>query len=130
MRTIVSLFLLLGCAVPTVAQQGGSVTFENHCSLCHGGDGSGGRAPSLLGFVRCHMALWHLNLGQQWQASSITYILGGRQCTALAGPTGIFTFSLNSAKFSKRPQQARYRRRLSDKVSIEPTMQLRSGGTS
>ena len=44
-------------------------------------------------------ALWHLNLGQEWQASPMTYMVGGRQFIALAGPAGIFTFSLNSDKF-------------------------------
>jgi alcohol dehydrogenase (cytochrome c) len=49
-------FFVLIFLVPALAQQGGGpVTFENRCSLCHGSDGSGGgRAPSLLGFVRYH----------------------------------------------------------------------------
>lgn len=55
MRRIVPFSLLLVCTVSAVAQQSGSATFENRCSLCHGGDGSGGeRAPSLLGFIRYH----------------------------------------------------------------------------
>ena len=54
MRKLLSLSLLLGCALPAFSQDAGSTTFENRCSLCHGGDGSGGRAPSLLGFVRYH----------------------------------------------------------------------------
>jgi alcohol dehydrogenase (cytochrome c) len=55
MRKILPFSLLLVCAVSAMAQQSGSTTFENRCSLCHGGDGSGGgRAPSLLGFVRYH----------------------------------------------------------------------------
>jgi alcohol dehydrogenase (cytochrome c) len=54
MRWILMPSLLLVCAVPAIAQQTASATFENHCSACHGGDGSGGRAPSLLGFVRYH----------------------------------------------------------------------------
>src|ERR1700735_4155758 len=55
MCRIVPFSLLLVCTVSAVAQQSGSATFENRCSLCHGGDGSGGeRAPSLLGFIRYH----------------------------------------------------------------------------
>jgi alcohol dehydrogenase (cytochrome c) len=38
--------------------------------------------------------LWHLGLGQDWQASPMTYMVGGRQYIALAGPAGIFAFSL------------------------------------
>jgi alcohol dehydrogenase (cytochrome c) len=45
-------------ALAASAQQSdvsGSMTFENHCSTCHGGDGSGGdRAPSLTGWIRYH----------------------------------------------------------------------------
>jgi alcohol dehydrogenase (cytochrome c) len=54
--TLVLCFLL--CSVTALAQKpaaSGAETFENRCSLCHGGDGTGGgRAPSLLGFVRYH----------------------------------------------------------------------------
>src|ERR1700748_341030 len=54
MRRTVMPTLLLVCAFPAIAQQTRTTTFDNHCSACHGGDGSGGRAPSLLGFVRYH----------------------------------------------------------------------------
>lgn len=54
MRRVLPFYLLLGCAISAIGQQAGSVSFESRCSLCHGGDGSGGRAPSLLGFVRYH----------------------------------------------------------------------------
>ena len=43
-------------------------------------------------------ALWHLSLGQEWQASPMTYMVGGRQFIAVAGPAGIFAFSLNTDK--------------------------------
>lgn len=39
---------------------------------------------------------WHINLGQNWQASPMTYMVGGGQYVALAGPGGIFAFSLPS----------------------------------
>lgn len=58
MRLLVCSLVLFLCSVVSNAQQSvsaGAVTFENRCSICHGGDGSGGgRAPSLLGFVRYH----------------------------------------------------------------------------
>jgi alcohol dehydrogenase (cytochrome c) len=58
MRLSIGWLFLFLCAVMCNAQQSGSAgsaIFENRCSICHGGDGSGGgRAPSLLGFVRYH----------------------------------------------------------------------------
>ena len=58
MRYSVFLLLVLSFAAMGLAQnsaQAGAALFENRCSLCHGGDGAGGgRAPSLLGFVRYH----------------------------------------------------------------------------
>src|ERR1700733_14180306 len=43
----------LAATVPLTAS--GDDTFENRCSVCHGADASGGgRAPSILGFVRYH----------------------------------------------------------------------------
>lgn len=58
MRLLVCSLVLFVCVSLCNAQQSGSagsVLFENRCSICHGGDGSsGGRAPSLLGFVRYH----------------------------------------------------------------------------
>jgi alcohol dehydrogenase (cytochrome c) len=42
--------------------------------------------------------LWHLNLGQEWQASPMTYMVGGKQYVSQAGPAGIFTFALTSNK--------------------------------
>jgi alcohol dehydrogenase (cytochrome c) len=57
MRFVAGLLLLLS-AFSCVAQSpapAAEAMFESHCSICHGGDGSGGgRAPSLLGFVRYH----------------------------------------------------------------------------
>jgi len=38
--------------------------------------------------------LWHLDLGQIWQASPMTYMVGGKQYFAISGPAGIFAFSL------------------------------------
>src|ERR1700753_1043727 len=57
MRLLAPLFFPV-FAIVAAAQEAssGATTFENRCSLCHGADGSGGgRAPSVLGFVRYHI---------------------------------------------------------------------------
>jgi alcohol dehydrogenase (cytochrome c) len=38
--------------------------------------------------------LWHLSMGQNWQASPMTYMVGGKQYVALSGPAGVFAFAL------------------------------------
>jgi alcohol dehydrogenase (cytochrome c) len=38
--------------------------------------------------------LWHAGLGQDWQASPMTYMVGGRQYLVLPGPSGVFAFAL------------------------------------
>jgi len=38
--------------------------------------------------------LWHLDLGQNWQASPMTYRVGGKQYFAISGTAGIFAFNL------------------------------------
>ncbi|WP_052200431.1 PQQ-dependent dehydrogenase, methanol/ethanol family [Terriglobus sp. TAA 43] len=49
------LFLFTSSCLAQSPASGGDAVFEARCSICHGGDGSGGgRAPSLLGFVRYH----------------------------------------------------------------------------
>ena len=56
-RFVILLLLLSSCQFGTAqkAAQSGAAIFENRCSLCHGGDATGGgRAPSVLGFVRYH----------------------------------------------------------------------------
>jgi alcohol dehydrogenase (cytochrome c) len=52
-------------------------------------------------------ALWHLNLGQEWQASPMTYQVGGKQYVAIAGPAGIFTFSLGPNGDERKEQSYR-----------------------
>jgi alcohol dehydrogenase (cytochrome c) len=60
----------------------------------------GGSAGSFVALdANTGRALWHLNVGQEWLASPMTYEVGGRQFVALAGRDGIFTFALNSNKF-------------------------------
>jgi PQQ-dependent dehydrogenase (methanol/ethanol family) len=38
--------------------------------------------------------LWHFNTGQQWKASPITYMSGGKQYVAIAAGGNIFSFAL------------------------------------
>jgi len=38
--------------------------------------------------------IWHFETGQQWRASPMTYMVGGKQYVELAGTGGIFTFAL------------------------------------
>jgi alcohol dehydrogenase (cytochrome c) len=37
---------------------------------------------------------WHFETGQSWNASPMTYMVGGRQYVVLAGSSGIFAFAL------------------------------------
>ncbi len=38
--------------------------------------------------------MWHTSLGQDWQASPMTYMVGGRQYVSISGPSGVFAFAL------------------------------------
>lgn len=38
--------------------------------------------------------VWHFEAGQQWRASPMTYMVGGKQYVVLAGTGGIFAFGL------------------------------------
>jgi alcohol dehydrogenase (cytochrome c) len=38
--------------------------------------------------------LWHAGVGQVWWASPMTYMVGGKQFVAIAGPAGIFSFAI------------------------------------
>jgi alcohol dehydrogenase (cytochrome c) len=40
--------------------------------------------------------LWHTELGQDWQASPMTYVVGGTQYVVLPGPAGVFAFALRN----------------------------------
>ncbi len=39
-------------------------------------------------------ALWHFSANQEWRASPMTYMVGGKQYVAIAGPSGYFAFAL------------------------------------
>jgi len=41
------------------------------------------------------IAVWHFETGQNWRASPMTYMVGGKQYVALAGDGGIFSFALS-----------------------------------
>ena len=38
--------------------------------------------------------VWNFDTGQNWRASPMTYMVGGKQYIALAGDGGIFSFAL------------------------------------
>jgi alcohol dehydrogenase (cytochrome c) len=40
--------------------------------------------------------LWDTELGQDWQASPMTYVVGGTQYVVLPGPAGVFAFALRN----------------------------------
>jgi alcohol dehydrogenase (cytochrome c) len=42
--------------------------------------------------------LWHFSAGQNWQASPMTYMVGGKQYLVLSGPAGVFAFALPELK--------------------------------
>ena len=66
----------------TLATAGGVVFF---------GQGSG----SLVAVhAQTGKTLWHADVGQNWWASPMTYMVGGKQYVAIAGPAGIFCFAL------------------------------------
>ncbi|HVZ60700.1 MAG TPA: PQQ-binding-like beta-propeller repeat protein [Terriglobales bacterium] len=44
--------------------------------------------------ARTGEALWHFQANQEWRASPMTYMVGGKQYVSLAGPSGYFTFAL------------------------------------
>jgi alcohol dehydrogenase (cytochrome c) len=38
--------------------------------------------------------LWHFSANQDWRASPMSYMVGGKQYVAIAGPSGYFAFGL------------------------------------
>jgi alcohol dehydrogenase (cytochrome c) len=68
-----------------------SGTLASAGNLVFFGDGTG----SLVAVnAQTGKALWHVDVGQNWWASPMTYMVGGKQYVAIAGPVGIFCFSL------------------------------------
>ena len=39
-------------------------------------------------------SVWHFETGQNWRASPMAYMVGGKEYIALAGQDGIFSFAL------------------------------------
>ncbi len=66
----------------TLSTAGGVVFF---------GDGAGSLVAA---HAETGKPLWHTALGQIWWASPMTYMVGGKQYVAIAGPAGIFAFAL------------------------------------
>jgi alcohol dehydrogenase (cytochrome c) len=46
--------------------------------------------------ARTGKPLWHFTANQAWRASPMTYMVGGKQYVAIAGPSGYFAFALAS----------------------------------
>jgi len=44
--------------------------------------------------ARSGKPLWHFSANQAWRASPMTYMIGGKQYVAIAGPSGYFAFGL------------------------------------
>ena len=66
----------------TLSTAGGLVFF---------GEGSGALAAL---DAKSGQAVWHFQANQAWRASPMTYMVGGKQYVAIAGPTGFFSFAL------------------------------------
>ena len=66
----------------TLSTAGGLVFF---------GEGSGALAAL---DAKTGKPVWHSQVNQAWRASPMTYMVGGKQYIAIAGPTGFFSFAL------------------------------------
>lgn len=143
MRCALLASLLVGCVVSAAAQQNGATTgsaiFESCCSLCHGGDGSGGgRALSLLGFIRYHTdaeisSLVHggrmdkgmpnFDLSSEETEELITHLrslAGSNPAMAHAGYTGNAPAKVPKRKAPPGPHQGALK--LSDGKTLEGTI--------
>jgi alcohol dehydrogenase (cytochrome c) len=70
---------------------GGSGTLETAGGLLFFGEG-GGVFTALD--AKTGAPLWHFESGQNWRASPMTYMVGGKQYVVLAGDGGILSFAL------------------------------------
>jgi alcohol dehydrogenase (cytochrome c) len=70
---------------------GGSGTLVTAGGLVFFGE-SGGTFTALDS--KTGIPVWHFETGQDWRASPMTYMAGGRQYAVLAGQGGIFSFAL------------------------------------
>ncbi len=68
-----------------------SGTLATAGNLVFFGDGAGSLVAAQ---AQTGKTLWHIDVGQNWWASPMTYMVGGKQYVAIAGPIGIFSFSL------------------------------------
>lgn len=74
-----------------LANGGGSGTLATAGGLVFFGEG-GGTMTAVN--ATSGKTVWHFETGQNWRASPMTYMVGGKQYVALAGNGGIFTFAL------------------------------------
>jgi len=70
---------------------GGSGTLATAGGLVFFGE-SGGTFTAVN--AKTGKPVWHFEAGQQWRASPMTYMVGGKQYVVLAGTGGIFSFAL------------------------------------
>ena len=66
----------------TLTTKGGLVFF---------GDGTGALAAL---DAKTGAPVWHFQANQGWRASPMSYMVGGKQYVAIAGPSGYFAFAL------------------------------------
>jgi alcohol dehydrogenase (cytochrome c) len=76
---------------PLAGGFGGSGTLATAGGLLFFGEG-GGAFTAVES--RTGKPVWHFEAGQQWRASPMTYMVGGKQYVVLAGTGGIFSFGL------------------------------------
>ena len=94
-RHIRALDIQTGKTVWNFAQTGGSTTYSGVLSTAGGlvffGEDSGAFAAldSTTG-----APLWHFQANQDWKASPMTYMVGGRQFVAIASGMGFWSFAL------------------------------------
>jgi alcohol dehydrogenase (cytochrome c) len=94
-RYIRALDILTGRTVWDYEQVGGrsySGPLSTKGGLVFFGDASGAFAAL---DAKTGKPLWHFQGNQAWWASPMTYMVGGKQYVAMAGPAGFFSFALN-----------------------------------
>jgi alcohol dehydrogenase (cytochrome c) len=74
-----------------IAGRSSSGTLSTGGGLVFFGEGSGAFAAL---DAKTGKPLWHFQANQPWRASPMTYMVGGRQYVAIAGPQGFFSFAV------------------------------------
>jgi alcohol dehydrogenase (cytochrome c) len=93
-RYVRALDIQTGRTAWELEQTGGrssSGTMSTGGGLVFFGEGSGALAAL---DAKTGKAVWHFQANQAWRASPMTYMVGGKQYVAIAGPSGYFAFAL------------------------------------